>query len=215
MMLVYVAGPYRGDIDANIAAARRAAIKLWEAGFVGICPHLNTAHFEVDCSVREDTYLWGGIEILTRCDAIVMLPGWEESQGARGEYDVAKRIGLPISVYPELPRSREMTDRMPLRKVIGFMDKPQLELLECGHTQKLRRDLFNHPVITAVRRRCKKCLAGEPPDFDWPPKWGWCSHCQEKTAGSVDGLCDECRTLAFEATLQKHAKIQEDEEDSN
>lgn len=31
-MLLYVAGKYRGDVDANIAAARKVAAELYKAG---------------------------------------------------------------------------------------------------------------------------------------------------------------------------------------
>lgn len=38
------------------------------------------------------------------------------------------------------------------------------------------------------------------------PEWGWCKHCKTLPAGSVGGLCDECRPLAFEQTLQNAQK---------
>lgn len=36
------------------------------------------------------------------------------------------------------------------------------------------------------------------------PPHGWCSNCKELPAGSVGGLCDECRPAAFDALLGKH-----------
>lgn len=41
-----------------------------------------------------------------------------------------------------------------------------------------------------------------PPDYS--PPYGWCTNCKKLPAGSVGGLCDECRPLGFEATLDKH-----------
>jgi len=42
----YVAGKYTvGDTDLNIFVAREIAMKLWERGFVVICPHTNSARF--------------------------------------------------------------------------------------------------------------------------------------------------------------------------
>jgi hypothetical protein len=102
-MLIYIAGPYRGEIDRNIAQARKIAIELWEMGHVAICPHLNTAHFETDCQATEDAYLTGDFSILARCDAIVMTPAWQASVGARGEWAYAQSLKMPIYEYPSLP----------------------------------------------------------------------------------------------------------------
>ena len=66
-----------------------------------ICPHKNTAHFGGLCN--KDVYLEGDLEILSRCDAICLLKGWENSQGARQEYDLARELGLEIIEEVKLP----------------------------------------------------------------------------------------------------------------
>jgi len=114
-MLIYVAGPYRGEVDRNIQQAREIAIKLWEVGHVVICPHLNTAHFENDCKVSDEAYLSGDLNILCRCDAIVMTPYWEKSVGAKGEYDYAVAHGIPIYVFPEIPDLHPTEIRNPIQ----------------------------------------------------------------------------------------------------
>jgi len=100
--LIYVAGKYRADtkegVEANIRHAERAAKRLWQEGWAVICPHLNTAHFDGD----EDVFLEGGLEILSRCDAIYMLNGWQDSEGATKEFDLADELGLNI-YFEELP----------------------------------------------------------------------------------------------------------------
>lgn len=95
-LIIYIAGKYRGDIDENIHKARETAIKLWEYGFTCFCPHLNTIHFEKDCLAKEEAYLEGDKEILKRCNAILMLDGWQESMGATDEHDLAHREGIPV-----------------------------------------------------------------------------------------------------------------------
>jgi hypothetical protein len=52
------------------------------------------------------------------------------------------------------------SDKGPLRKIVGMKD--DLELLECGHTQWGRGDIFGHTA--PERRRCRKCKQGKPPD---------------------------------------------------
>ena len=112
--LVYVAGKYSGDIDANIQAARDVAIDLWRHGLSVICPHLNTAHFEVDGIGWED-YLDGDEEMVLRCDAIVMLPNWEQSKGATREHEFAKSNGVPIYYYPDFPEVHPTVRRSPIQ----------------------------------------------------------------------------------------------------
>ena len=106
--VVYVAGPYRGksgahdssvynEIEENIRRAEAAAIRLWDAGFGVMCPHLNTIHFEVKCpNVGTKAYLETDLQLLESCDILYLLPGWEGSLGSVGEKDRAKELGLPI-----------------------------------------------------------------------------------------------------------------------
>lgn len=100
-LVIYVSGAYMGNdkgasIDSNIALARQAAIELWEKGYTCICPHLNTANFEVDCNISYNDYLAGDIEIIKRCDAVFALPNYKESKGADIEIREALAHNLPI-----------------------------------------------------------------------------------------------------------------------
>ena len=95
-IIVYVAGKYSGDISGNIHKARQTAIKLWELGYTVFCPHLNTVHFEIDCKCQYDDYILGDLEILERCDVILMLDNWESSRGAMSEHEFAELKKIPI-----------------------------------------------------------------------------------------------------------------------
>jgi nucleoside 2-deoxyribosyltransferase len=100
-MILYLAGPYSGDIDQNIATARTVAISVWQAGHVAICPHLNNAHFEQDCSLSYDEYIRGDLKIILRCDGVLMLPEWGRSVGACQERSFALAHDIPV--YTEIP----------------------------------------------------------------------------------------------------------------
>ena len=106
-MLVYTAGPYGADTteqrDTNILTAREVSQELWEMGHTAICPHMNTALMEETSKFDNSDFYMGDLEILLRCDAIVMLPDWEESSGAIGENSFALGEGIPIYEYPDLP----------------------------------------------------------------------------------------------------------------
>ncbi len=120
-MLIYVAGPYRGDVEQNIATARRVAIAVWESGNVCICPHLNTANFENDSQLADEVYLNGDLQILARCDALVAAPEWERSIGATAEIEFAKQRGIPVWFYPDLPKPHPTEIKCP-QQVNAFMD---------------------------------------------------------------------------------------------
>jgi len=45
-------------------------------------------------------FLEGDLDILRHCDAIVMIPGWELSQGAIAEHSVAFDAGIEIVQFP-------------------------------------------------------------------------------------------------------------------
>ena len=99
--VIYIAGPYRSDLGTygvkkNIDRAWSVARKLWALGFAVICPHTNTAHMDGH-GVSSQDFLDGDLEILRRCDGILMLPDWLSSDGAIGERNFALKEG--ISVY--------------------------------------------------------------------------------------------------------------------
>jgi len=97
--IIYIAGPYRAKTEwgliENIRRAEKVAIECWKKGWVVICPHKNTAHF--GGILPDSVWLEGDMEILRRCDAICMVPGWEESVGAKEE--LIEAFGRGIEVY--------------------------------------------------------------------------------------------------------------------
>ena len=99
-MLIYVAGKYRGDVDANIAAARKVAAECFLKGHDVICPHMNTAEMDLDTELPDEFWLKTTMNLLRRCDAIVLVPGWEDSAGTKAEIDYANSVGIPIFETP-------------------------------------------------------------------------------------------------------------------
>lgn len=105
--VVYIAGPYRDPrgeyfVKQNIYAAEDAAILVWGMGGVALTPHLNTAFF--GGVLPDNVWLEGDLILLSRCDAVYMVHGWEQSQGARAEKQYAESLGLPVFSDPETLR---------------------------------------------------------------------------------------------------------------
>lgn len=106
MKIVFIAGPYYGggdlrSIDKNIREAESFAIALANRGVGFFGPHLHTARFELRTIAPEDYYKELDMQMLQRaCDALVAIPGWEKSQGARIEIEWAEKNGRKI-FYPK------------------------------------------------------------------------------------------------------------------
>lgn len=98
--LVYIAGPYsgadRGAVEANIRRAELLAIRVAELGAMPVCPHTNTSHPAFEHAQPYQFWIEGTLELLRRCDAVLVTADWERSSGARGEVTEAMRRGLRV-----------------------------------------------------------------------------------------------------------------------
>ena len=96
MKVAYVAGPYLGKTHwetlINIQRAELLAAKLWKLGFAVICPHKNSAWFSG--LGDEEMFYAGDIEILKRCDLVVLTDMWVYSPGTREEVHAAAEEAL-------------------------------------------------------------------------------------------------------------------------
>lgn len=98
MRVVYIAGPFRGPdhwaIAENIRRAERLAFEVWRLGAAALCPHLNTIHYQG--SLPDRVWLDGDLEMLARCDAVLLTPDWAQSVGATAERAHAIGVGVPV-----------------------------------------------------------------------------------------------------------------------
>jgi len=98
MNVVYVAGPFRADnaweIEQNIRRAEALALEVWRAGHAAVCPHANNRFYQG--AAPDDVWLKGDLAILERCDAVLLVKGWEGSKGTLQEIDHAEEYGVPV-----------------------------------------------------------------------------------------------------------------------
>lgn len=112
MKVVFIAGPYTGDgsketIEKNVREAEEYAVNLATLGIGFFCPHRHTAHFSEMSSAPEQFYYDLDMEFLKRiADAILIMPGWENSAGAKREVECAKQLGLKM-FFPVSPENLE------------------------------------------------------------------------------------------------------------
>lgn len=100
---LYIAGKYdsKSIIESleHIRNGQRAATEALTKGFVPFCPWLD---FQLFLQLREgeqitkDQIQAYSIEWLKVSDAILMLPSWKDSGGAKAELEIALKIGLPV-----------------------------------------------------------------------------------------------------------------------
>lgn len=98
--LLYLIGPYRAKtkfgILANVLRASEIAQYLWRTGnFTVICPHMNSAMI-LDGYVADTYILEGYRDIMCRCDAIAVMPGWRGSSGSVDEMKLAHSRGMKV-----------------------------------------------------------------------------------------------------------------------
>ena len=90
---IYIAGPMTGLPEHNFPAFHAAAARFREAGWEAVNPAEN---FGGQTDMPRETYLRADIILLAQCEAIALLPGWEESRGAKLEYLLARELGMAV-----------------------------------------------------------------------------------------------------------------------
>lgn len=91
--VVYISGPMRGYPEDNYPAFNTAAAAFRAAGWLVRNPADNF-HGAHDKTFAE--YMRVDIKDLLESTAIALLPGWEDSVGARTELLIARTLGLEV-----------------------------------------------------------------------------------------------------------------------
>ena len=104
MKLIYIAGPYTTEdiynLRRNIMRAEKAGREVFKRGHIPVIPHslgdaLDTGkdfkHFR-----HQDWMHKLCLPLLSRCDGILLIDGWQQSKGARMEFEHAQNNNMPV-----------------------------------------------------------------------------------------------------------------------
>lgn len=92
--LVYVAGPYSGNVTYNVMEAIKTANYIADLGFAVIVPHQDMLWDMLHPGKGYEFFMDQDIERLDRCDALFRMPG--VSPGADREVARANERGIPV-----------------------------------------------------------------------------------------------------------------------
>jgi hypothetical protein len=152
MTKTYIAGPMTGIKDLNFPAFHQAAEWLRGMGHEVV----NPAEINPDHHMSWEACMRSDIAELVTCDAILLLPGWEDSRGAKLEHHIAERLGMRIEFAPvpvsELQRLRGEAGvlRDLLSEAVGVMDTLIDDDETCGESACLMASLKDK-CIAAIK----------------------------------------------------------------
>lgn len=111
MTRLYISGPVTGIPNYNREAFEEARRKLWHEckGYIADIPHdfvgEGTPHYEAMAlllnRLTDRTYSYSKGKRANLYDGLALLPGWEQSEGAKLEKAVAEACGIPCKTVDE------------------------------------------------------------------------------------------------------------------
>jgi len=94
---IYLAGPITGLPRGNRRAFSTAARHLRALGYYVVDPRAQNG----GRTIPRDLAMGWDVRSVVTVDALVFLPGWRHSVGARLEYAVASEVGTPCYEYDQ------------------------------------------------------------------------------------------------------------------
>ena len=98
---IYLSGKMSGEVDLNFPLFNRLTAELRAIGHSVI----NPVEINSDPSAQWLACIKADIDHVAQCQMIAMIPGWEESYGARIERLVAEKLGLEVVNVHDLLQS--------------------------------------------------------------------------------------------------------------
>jgi len=113
---LYLAGPMRGKEHMNFPAFTEAATELRDAGYIVFNPAEHDVANGFDPDADEPMplcwYMQHDLPEVCKADAVAVLPGWGESQGASLEVYVAHKLGKGVFDCEDLLADDDAEDEL-------------------------------------------------------------------------------------------------------
>lgn len=158
MKIVYISGPVVGNatqtnikatVEKNINEAKKYAETLANTGIGFCCPHVHNVELKNKSVTDIQRYYYDlDSEFLIRvADALIAIPGWETSNGAKYEIEIAKTLQLPI-FYPKSPDD--------LNEVINWFNESKSDTVTDRKVRETREETIDWNKVIELKRALSK-----------------------------------------------------------
>lgn len=100
MKTIYVSGPYSAptycQIRKNVHAAAKVGASCIEKGWAALVPHCNSHAIAKHIERAWGDWILMDLALIDKCDAILMMSNWIESEGAKREHSYALSKNIPV-----------------------------------------------------------------------------------------------------------------------
>lgn len=90
---LYLSGPMTGHDNLNFEKFHSLAESLRNDGYVVLNPAETAGGYK---KMNEEWYLEHDLHMITMCDRVAVMDGWEHSEGAQLEAHVAQKLNKPV-----------------------------------------------------------------------------------------------------------------------
>jgi len=105
---IYVSGPITGIPEDNYPNFVAAAQSLYELGYRKIVVPHDLFRDHDPKALQWSDYMRGCIKEMMDCEALITIPGWEESNGAKLEVYICNALNIPVFALHHLaPKSND------------------------------------------------------------------------------------------------------------
>lgn len=152
-MKLYIAGPMTGIAQFNYPEFFKVASGLRDLGYTVINPAetngptVESALADVEANPRSwEYYMRKDLNSVSQVDGLCVLPGWQNSKGARLEVTVAKALGIPLYIF----KDGKLRPRIEVVGISGYArsgkDTIAEKLVEMGYVRGSFADAIREAV---------------------------------------------------------------------
>ena len=167
---IYLSGPMSGLPELNYPEFANVTERLRSAGRTVLSPH----EIQLTSEPTWVNYMREALAMLLRCENIVMLPGFEKSEGAKIELTLARQLKMRVGYWRGYAIDWVDTYTEEEAKVLYDLIRKKSDVVDLEddvHTEKTRRIDLDDAEPLSKPKACDKCGGGKPGH-------GWACHCR-------------------------------------